>query len=66
MNPNYTYACAACGMKVNASCATCNVPLQNDWLTLDDGSQVQISICPNCAGKIKSPQCCGQDMLCEV
>jgi len=38
----------------------------NDTLTKDDGSKVQISKCPKCAGKIKSPMCCGQDMTCAV
>ncbi len=52
-------------MAVNASCASCDEPLINDYLTIDDGTKVQISICPSCEGKIKSPQCCGEDMLCE-
>jgi len=66
MATNYTYDCSICGMKVNATCATCNEPLQNDWLILDDGKKVQIAQCPSCAGKIKSPLCCGQDMQCAV
>lgn len=53
-------------MAVKASCANCDVPLKNDYLKLDDGSEVQISICPSCEGKIKSPQCCGQDMNCAM
>jgi len=61
-----TYRCNVCGMGVNATCADCNEPLVNDTLTLDDGSTVQISKCPKCEGKIKSPMCCGQDMTCEV
>ena len=40
--------------------------LENDWLSLDDGTKVQISICPDCSGKIKSPMCCGEDMSCSV
>ena len=39
-----TYKCNKCGMAVNASCASCDEPLRNDYLTLDDGSKVQISI----------------------
>ena len=35
-------------------------------VTLDDGTKVQISSCPSCEGKIKSPQCCGIDMDCEI
>ena len=43
-----TYKCDKCGMAVNASCASCYEPLRNDYLTLeDDGSKVQISICPS-------------------
>tara|TARA_Y100001970_G_C14157883_1_gene816686 strand:- start:725 stop:916 length:192 start_codon:yes stop_codon:yes gene_type:complete len=61
-----TYECKKCGMSVNASCAKCNVPLENDFLTKDDGTQVQISNCPNDHGKIKSPLCCGQDMACSL
>ena len=49
-----TYKCNKCGMAVNASCALCDDPLRNDYLT-----------CPSSEGKIKSPQCCGEDMLCE-
>lgn len=61
-----TYSCSKCDMQVNAQCAKCNTPLQNDWLSLDDGTKVQISICPDCSGKIKSPMCCGEDMSCSV
>ena len=48
-------------MSVNASCAKCNQPLANGHLDVN-GNQVQISKCPSCDGKIKSPQCCGADM----
>ena len=61
-----TYECKKCGMAVNASCAKCNTPLVDGILMLDVGNQVQISQCPSCEGKIKSPQCCGADMRCEV
>ena len=53
-------------MAVNASCASRNEPLINDHLSLDNGQVVQISMCPECKGKIKSPQCCGEDMTCQV
>jgi hypothetical protein len=33
---------------------------------LDNGVVVQISQCPSCMGKIKSPQCCGADMNCDL
>lgn len=61
-----TYECSKCGMAVNASCAKCNQPLENDTLILDNGNSVQISICRSCEGKIKSPICCGVDMSCEI
>lgn len=61
-----TYECAKCGMSVNASCGHCDAPLVNDTLELDNGTEVQVSKCPNGHGKIKSPTCCGQDMSCSV
>jgi hypothetical protein len=57
-----TYKCDQCGMSVNATCGECNEPLINGMLKTDDGNSVQISSCPNGHGKIKSPQCCGNDM----
>jgi len=60
-----TYECTLCGMSVNATCAKCHRPLVNDYLDLEDG-QVQISKCPDCEGKIKSPLCCGEDMQCSL
>lgn len=61
-----TYTCDKCGMAVNASCAKCDKPLENDTLTKPDGTTVQVSKCPEGHGKIKSPLCCGQDMVCSV
>ncbi len=61
-----TYECKKCGMAVNATCAHCDSPLENDAIKKDDGSSVQISKCPNGHGKIKSPMCCGQDMSCSL
>ena len=61
-----TYECSICGMSVNATCGKCNEPLVDDILKKDDGTEVQISKCPNNHGKIKSPSCCGQDMSCTV
>ena len=40
-----TYACNQCGMSVNASCAKCDIPLENGHLSLDEGSEVQVSLC---------------------
>ena len=61
-----TYECSKCGMSVNASCGKCNEPLVDDILNKEDGSNVQISKCPSGHGKIKSPLCCGQDMICDL
>ena len=61
-----TYECDVCGMSVNATCGKCDEPLQNGSLTTPDGNEVQISECPNGHGKIKSPLCCGQDMVCKA
>ena len=58
-----TYECSKCGMSVNATCGKCDTPLVNDNLDLEDGTVVQISKCPNGHGQIKSPTCCGQDMV---
>ena len=61
-----TYECKKCGMSVNATCGKCGAPLEDDSIVRDDGSKVQISRCPNGHGKIKSPLCCGQDMVCPI
>ena len=61
-----TYECKKCGMSVNAQCGKCNLPLENAHLTLENGVVVQISQCPSCMGKIKSPQCCGAEMNCDL
>ena len=61
-----TYECSQCGMAINATCAKGDAPLEDDMLTTDDGSKVQISKCPNDHGKIKSPSCCGEEMSCKV
>ena len=44
----------------------CDEDLIDDVLKLDNGSEVQISKCPNNHGKIKSPLCCGEDMSCNL
>ena len=61
-----TYSCSKCNMAVNASCAHCDKPLVNDVLTKPDGTNVQLSRCPDDHGKIKSPLCCGEDMTCSI
>ena len=60
------YECNKCGMTVKTSCTKCDEDLIDDVLKLDNGSEVQISKCPNNHGKIKSPLCCGEDMSCNL
>ena len=60
------YECNNCGMSVKTSCSKCDEDLIDDVLKLDNGSEVQISKCPNNHGKIKSPLCCGEDMSCNL
>ena len=43
----------------------CETALDNDYVTSDEGKKVQVSVCPNGHGKIKSPTCCGADMDCK-
>ena len=61
-----TYECSKCGMSVNATCGKCIDAWVDVVLKYDDGSEVQISKCPNGHGKIKSPSCCGQEMSCTT
>ena len=61
-----TYSCPKCGMSVNMPCATCDAELVHDTITLDSGVTVAVSKCPDGHGKIKSPQCCGEDMTCSI
>ena len=60
------YECSKCGMSVNTTCGKCDAPLVNDSITTEDGKEVEVSRCPNDHGKIKSPSCCGQDMVCST
>ena len=61
------YSCPKCGMSVGTmTCGTCGKELVHDTLQLDGGASVDIAKCPDGHGKIKSPQCCGEDMSCSV
>lgn len=58
------YSCSDCGMEVtNITCSKCDSELEYKVITKDDGSTVGISECPEGHGKIKSPMCCGHDMV---
>ena len=57
------YHCSDCGMGVKGmTCAECGTELEHSFITESDGTEVQVSQCPNGCGKIKSPMCCGHDM----
>jgi len=43
------------------TCGKCDTPLVHDEIEVD-GKKIQVSRCPKGCGKIKSPQCCGEDM----
>ena len=60
------YNCSKFEMSVSAKYGKCNKPLLNDNLKLNDGTNVQISKCPNEHRKIKSPIWCGKDMSCSI
>ena len=53
-------------MGVDITCAKCGEDLVADSIEKQDGTKVQVSVCPEGHGKIKSPMCCGQDMTCEI
>ena len=58
------YSCSDCGMEVaDINCGKCGTELEYKTLIKDDGSTVNVSECPNGHGKIKSPICCGNDMV---
>ena len=57
------YKCCDCGMGVKGIvCSNCSSELEHATLVKDDGSEVQVSQCPNGCGMIKSPMCHGHDM----
>jgi hypothetical protein len=61
------YTCEKCGMSIGTmTCGKCGAELVDDSITLDSGKKVQIAKCPNGHGKVKSPQCCGEDMTCSI
>jgi hypothetical protein len=57
--------CEKCGMGVKGlTCSKCDAELVKDTIT-KSGNAIQVAKCPNGCGMIKSPTCCGQDMVCE-
>lgn len=61
------YSCNACGMGVvGMKCAKCGADMVPDAITKADGTTVSVTRCPEDCGKIKSPMCCGTDMVCSI
>jgi hypothetical protein len=61
------YKCDKCGMSIGTmTCGECGKELVHDTLKLDSGVEVDIAKCPDGHGKVKSPQCCGEDMTCSI
>ena len=61
------YKCNVCGMSVGSmTCGKCGKELVHGDITVEDGTKVHVSECPDGHGKVKSPMCCGEDMTCEV
>ena len=62
--PMANYCCSECDMEVTGiTCGRCGSELEYKELTKDDGSTVNVSECPKGCGRIKSPMCCGHDMV---
>jgi len=58
------YSCNNCDMSVSGlTCGACGKELVHGTITTDDGNTVNVSKCPDGCGKIKSPMCCGNDMI---
>lgn len=59
------YCCKKCAMKIEKPvCGKCGEELKEKSMDVQ-GKKVNVCECPSGCGKIKSPQCCGQDMSCE-
>lgn len=59
--------CQQCGMEViGMKCGKCQEELVNAIIVGKDGTEIQVAKCPNGCGMIKSPTCCGRDMVCSA
>ena len=57
--------CEKCGMGVKGlNCAKCDAELVSGKVN-KDGKDIAVAKCPKGCGMIKSPTCCGQDMVCQ-
>jgi len=58
------YSCGDCGMALHPiTCGKCGTELTHVTIEKDDGTTIGVAKCPNDCGKIKSPMCCGHDMV---
>ncbi|MEE2668608.1 MAG: HTH domain-containing protein [Gemmatimonadota bacterium] len=61
------YVCEMCGMSVGTiTCGRCGKELTQETATTEDYRTINVSVCPDGHGMVKSPVCCGQDMVCLV
>lgn len=59
------YHCDSCKMEVKPLvCGKCGVELKGKVVE-KNGQKICVAECPDCQGKVKSPQCCGKDMKCQ-
>ena len=57
------YECSKCKMSIEEPvCGKCGTHLELDTIETKEGKKVLVCSCPKGCGKIKSPQCCGEDM----
>lgn len=57
--------CEKCGMGVKGlACSKCDADLVEGTIS-KDGKEIHVAKCPAGCGMIKSPTCCGQDMVCS-
>ncbi len=60
------YKCEKCGMEIGSmTCGKCGKELKHGKITTPEGKVVQVTECSAGHGKVKSPMCCGQDMVCK-
>jgi hypothetical protein len=64
---NPPFVCEHCGMSVGTmTCGRCGKELTQDTATTEDYRIINVSVCPDGHGMVKSPMCCGVDMVCTV
>ena len=61
------FVCEHCGMSVGTmTCGRCGKELTQDTATTEDYRIINVSVCPDGHGMVKSPMCCGEDMICTL